>query len=830
MARFEGAIAMKETTVRNFLVFLAATIYLGAFAEASEEAARRPIEFSGVYPHLAYFNNEGECGTGAVVPWAGRLWTITYGPHLPQGSSDKLYEISDDLTVVERPESIGGTPANRMIHRESNQLFIGPYAIDAQRNVRVIPYAAMPGRHTATMRHLTNPAGKVYFATMEEGLYEVDVASLAVNELYPDANRDKNGVGGKLLPGYHGKGAYSGQGRVVYANNGEYSPDARKRPEIASGCLAEWNGKDWSVVRRNQFCDVTGPGGICGNADPEKDPIWAIGWDYRSLILMLLDGGTWHAFRLPKAAHTYDGAHGWNTEWPRIRDIGQQDLLMTMHGMFWRFPRTFSIANTAGIRPRSTYLKVIGDFANWNSQIVFGCDDAAKSEFLNKRKAKGELDGPGQSQSNLWFAKPEILDHLLPSIGRGAVWMDESINAGTWSDAFLFAGFERRGAHLATGETSPVTFEFQVDANGNGRWQDLRKVTVNGYAWVDFPEHEKGEWLRVRTDRDCAKATAQFMYSNADRRQPAADALFDGLARTSDAIALTGLVRARGEDKRTLQLAASKLERNTSSDVGYYELDASMTLTRVDDSKSHDWLKQHAAIPRGIVSVDAASVVYIDDAGRRWRLPRGEAAFDELSGQGLLRIDREVVTERDLFNCHGTMYELPAENAGGFARIRPITTHNRKISDYCSYRGLLVMTGLIPGNENGGVNRHIIRSSDGCAAVWVGVVDDLWRLGKSVGHGGPWKDSTVKADAPSDPYLMTGYDRKRLTISHNGNRSVIFRIEADITGTGQWMLYQTFDVRAGAKLEHDFPVGFAAYWIRAVAEQDCTATVWLDYE
>ena len=89
-------------------------------------------------------------------------------------------------------------------------------------------------------------------------------------------------------------------------------------------------------MRRNQFTEVTGPGGIEGNADPENDPIWAVGWDYRSLILMLLDNGHWHCFRLPKASHCYDGAHGWNTEWPRIRDIGADQLLMTMHGMFWR--------------------------------------------------------------------------------------------------------------------------------------------------------------------------------------------------------------------------------------------------------------------------------------------------------------------------------------------------------------------------------------------------------------------------------------------------------------------------------------------------------------
>ena len=120
---------------------------VGAFASAacvgwSQETASagsgKPLEFSGIYPHLAQFNNEGECGTGAVVPWAGRLWTISYGPHLPYGSSDKLYEIDDNLNQTIRLESFGGTHANRMIHKESNQLIIGPYFIDADRNVRVV--------------------------------------------------------------------------------------------------------------------------------------------------------------------------------------------------------------------------------------------------------------------------------------------------------------------------------------------------------------------------------------------------------------------------------------------------------------------------------------------------------------------------------------------------------------------------------------------------------------------------------------------------------------------------------------------------------------------
>ena len=117
-------------------------------SSSSEKPALSFRQISGIYPHLATYNNENECGTGAVVPWANRLWVITYAPHKPQGSSDKLYEITPDFSQITHEESIGGTPANRMIHPGSNQLFIGPYAIDSQGKVRTIPYDQMPGRHT----------------------------------------------------------------------------------------------------------------------------------------------------------------------------------------------------------------------------------------------------------------------------------------------------------------------------------------------------------------------------------------------------------------------------------------------------------------------------------------------------------------------------------------------------------------------------------------------------------------------------------------------------------------------------------------------------------
>ena len=128
----------------------------------------------------------------------------------------------------------------------------------------------MPGRLTGTARHLTRPEARVYFATMEEGLYDVDVRSLEVTGLIKDGNGgatspERPASIESLLPGYHGKGLYAAQGRLVYTNNGEPGDRAQRDPRTTSGALAEWRAAgDWSIVRRNQFTEVTGPGGIEG--------------------------------------------------------------------------------------------------------------------------------------------------------------------------------------------------------------------------------------------------------------------------------------------------------------------------------------------------------------------------------------------------------------------------------------------------------------------------------------------------------------------------------------------------------------------------------------
>ncbi|MCU0324423.1 MAG: hypothetical protein MUF45_04095 [Spirosomaceae bacterium] len=789
--------------------------------------------FSGIYPHLAYYNNEGECGTGAVVPWADRLWVITYGPHLPFGSSDKLYEITQDLKQIVRPESIGGTPANRMIHKESNQLFIGPYAIDANRSVRTIPYTQAPGRYTGLARDLSDPQNKLLIATMEEGFYRLDVKNLETQMLYQDGNvkEKKHNDTQALLPGAHGKGVYSGQGVMVYSNNGESGPLALKQFDIESGVLAEWNGKDWKIVRRNQFVEVTGPGGIYGNTNPTTDPIWATGWDHKSVLLATRDNSKWSFYRLPKASHSYDGAHGWNTEWPRIRDIGtpeKPDYLMTMHGLFWRFPKTFSSKNTAGIRPRSAYLKVIGDFTRWNDGLVFGCDDSAQKEFLNKRKTKGNIEGPGQSNSNLWFTSLAAPDNFGPNTAQGAVWLSEKIEADAVSEPFLFAGWQQRMAWIKNDGGLKVIFSFETDVDGKGNWKTLRSVEVGAGQSIAiiFAISDKGEWIRVKSNR-ATKATVNFNYSDAAHFQTIPDKKFNGLAKINDSTYSGGLLYGLGNNRRKLGILAGQFSNDNFIENGYYELDSAMHLTKKDDPEMTQFIREKFAIQREVITVDDASVLIVDDNDRRWRLPKGNHTFTPKTQHAALRICREVATERDLLNAHGTFYELPAENADGFAKIRPVASHSLSIHDYASYRGLLVMTGL---DYQSPKNEHIITSDDGKAKIWAGAIDDLWKLGKPTGEGGPWKDSQVKAGTPSDPYLIGFYDKKNLKISHDSKQSVSFTIEVEPIGHGPWMKYKEVAVKPNETFDFNFPSAFQARWIRFSVNKDCTATTWLTYK
>lgn len=804
----------------------------GAEQERRPSAVTEPPSFSGRYPHLAMFNANDECGIGAVVPWAGRLWVVTYAPHAPRGSDDKLYEIDDGLCLEVRPESVGGTPANRLIHRESNQLFIGPYCIDVARNVRVIPYAMAPGRPTATARHLSDPAGKVYTFTMEEGLYEIDVLTLNVKTLHKDAHVEG---AEDYLPGYHGKGAYSGQGRLIVANNGYQGKDRDAAFYEFAGCLAEWNGRKWTVIEENQHCEVTGPGGVYGSAKTD-DPVWATGWDKRSLLLQVLDGGKWYTYRLPFADFSYVARHGWHTEWPRIREVvparddGAPKLLMNLHGAWLDFPITFSSGKARGLRPIGSYLKITGDFTHWNGRIVFGCDDTAVSAFSG-----GGFDTlnrlNGQSQSNLWFTTWEGLHEAGQPLGWGGPWLHDDVTANIPSDPYHFAGYRGRVLHLTHAGNEPVTFSVELDPAGDGHWQPAGDVCVpaGGYEYLLLDDAWKAEWIRLKTDRDAVGVTASFHYGISAGAEDADAASFASLADAdSDGAYCAGIIRAREGGPGMLHFSSRSIDASGRViGTSYYEIGPEMKLIpRPDDVQGRRYLETNGAVEGLDFEIDDASVVVVEGT-RRFRLPKGSPAYDTRRPGGWPRGVREVVTERSLFNAHGTFYMLPRGNSGGVAGIKPICTHGKWISDFCSWRGMLVLAGTKSGAKPDG---HYVAAADGKAGLWFGDIDDLWRLGKPRGIGGPWRSTAVEANVPSDPYLMTGYDKKTMLLSHDSTSDVVFSVEVDFVRDGTWKEYGRFTVKPGEVLTHEFPAGYSAHWVRLRVDTPCIATAQFRYE
>ena len=116
------------------------------------------------------------------------------------------------------------------------------------------------------------------------------------------------------------------------------------------------------------------------------------------------------------------------------------------------------------------------------------------------------------------------------------------------------------------------------------------------------------------------------------------------------------------------------------------------------------------------------------------------------------------------------------------------------------------------------------------SGLWFGNIDDLWNMGKPSGWGGPWWQTPVKAGAVSDPFLMTGFDKKVVHLAHESGHNVRFKIEVDFLGNGTWMKYDEILVPSTTRYaHHEFPDGFSAHWVRVSTYQDCTATVYFMY-
>lgn len=208
-----------------------------------------------------------------------------------------------------------------------------------------------------------------------------------------------------------------------------------------------------------------------------------------------------------------------------------------------------------------------------------------------------------------------------------------------------------------------------------------------------------------------------------------------------------------------------------------------------------------------------------DGSWSRYLLPKASQAYDHTWNTEWMRI-REAQTERYLMDLHGLFYELPPLVYGGKVwGIRPICCHLRIVPDFCSWRGLFVMASDQTDNAVGQPQ----------SGFWFGTIDALWQMGKPKGWGGPWQETEIEVDVPSDPYLMTGFDKKSLHLKHDSEKKVRFTVEVDFLGDGTWSRYETLDVPSGEYRHHEFPDGFSAHWVRVRCNSACKATAYFIY-
>ncbi|MFH1021949.1 MAG: hypothetical protein V1809_01000 [Planctomycetota bacterium] len=454
-----------------------------------------PVHVNGVFPHLAVVAAHvprTETGIGALMPWADRLWFVTYPANRQGGAGTGLFSIDAGMNMRKHPESVVGTYANRIVHTASNHLIIGPHFITTDGEIRTAA-DLVPHRLAAVMTHLTEPETKVYFLTMEGLFFETDVRTLRTTRLF-DLNKEL-GLGGIEHP--HFKDAFTGHGRVIVANNTYTARDFPGDP--AQGRLSEWNGKRWTNIETCQFNAVT------GSTSPIGKAIFAAGADNRSIVLRVLtaDGG-WDKYRLPKATHTQD--HSWTTEWPRIREVESERWLMDAGGMFYELPAMQYAGKVWGVRPVASHLRIIGDFCAWRGMLVLAGDQTTPIWDANPFC--------GQPQANLWFGKTDDLWTWGKPQGWGGVWMDTLVKKDVPSDPMLMTGFVHKCVHLAHDAAGPVKFTVEVDFMGHGVWKPYGafRVARKGYVPHAFPEGFSAHWVRVRADKAC-RATAWFTYT-----------------------------------------------------------------------------------------------------------------------------------------------------------------------------------------------------------------------------------------------------------------------------------------------------------------------------
>jgi hypothetical protein len=176
---------------------------------------------------------------------------------------------------------------------------------------------------------------------------------------------------------------------------------------------------------------------------------------------------------------------------------------------------------------------------------------------------------------------------------------------------------------------------------------------------------------------------------------------------------------------------------------------------------------------------------------------------------------REAQTERFIMDVHGIFYELPIMAwEGELWGIKPISYHLRMVPDFCFWRGMFVLAGDQTDHGVGQPQSGLLFQN----------IDDLWDYGKPTGWGAVWKNEDVQSGSHSDPFLMTGFDKKTLHLNNHGDETVEFTIQVDYIGNGSWNNFKSITVLPNTYKSYVFPGGYSAHWVRLLINKKSKVT------
>ncbi len=202
-------------------------------------------------------------------------------------------------------------------------------------------------------------------------------------------------------------------------------------------------------------------------------------------------------------------------------------------------------------------------------------------------------------------------------------------------------------------------------------------------------------------------------------------------------------------------------------------------------------------------------------AWTRYRLPKGSYTHDADAGWYTEWPRIREITDGTLLHAHARVVLLLPENASPSptpAASRPICTYLKMPVDYCWWNGQLVM-----GRDDASTTGGNIWAGQSHSAPWFGQLSDLETWGKPAGFGGVWLNDTVTAGAPSEAFLVKGFQRRILHLKHTTAATVNFTVQHDATGSGAWSNLTTLAVTNNGYAYYLFPPGFDTTWVRLVA-------------